>query len=288
VYLLGIDIGSSSIKGSVIDGSSGAEIGSASSPDIELEISAPQIGWAEQDPDTWWRHVKAVTSMLADQLGSKMKDVAAIGISYQMHGLVLVDENHEVLRPAIIWCDSRAVDIGDQAFKGIGPERCLTHLLNSPGNFTASKLKWVQQNEPEIFAKIKKMILPGDYIAMRMTGAISTTQTGLSEAIMWDYIEDDVAAILLNYYQFDPEILPDSTGSFDVQGELGRRSAEALGLTPGIPVSYRAGDQPNNALSLNVLQPGEMASPYCDCSAGSGSTTASGLKSLNASCAEPK
>ncbi|MBN1436533.1 MAG: carbohydrate kinase [Sedimentisphaerales bacterium] len=258
MYLMGYDVGSSSVKATVLDAETGAVVASATSPKTELEISAPRAGWAEQRPETWWQHIKAATAEIAGQ-GCRLEEVGAIGISYQMHGLVVVDKNYEVLRPSIIWCDSRAVEIGQKAFEAIGAEKCLGHLLNSPGNFTASKLKWVKDNEPDIFAKIHKAMLPGDYVAGKMTGQFVTTASGLSEGMLWDFQANAPAEMVTQYYGIPNEMLCDVKDTFGVQGELTAEAAAELGLKAGTPVTYRAGDQPNNALSLNVLNPGEIA-----------------------------
>ncbi|MCL6589561.1 MAG: carbohydrate kinase [Firmicutes bacterium] len=258
-YLLGYDIGSSSIKATLIESETGAVVATATSPKTELEIKALQPGWAEQDPQVWWDNIKAATAAIKVKAKVNLNDVQAIGLSYQMHGLVLVDQNHRVLRPAIIWCDSRAVKIGEKAFAAIGPETCLKHLLNSPGNFTASKLRWVQENEPKIYSRIYKAMLPGDYVALLMTGMIKTTPSGLSEGIMWDFLGESPARFLLEHYGISPELLPELAPVFSVTGYLTNQAASELGLKPGTPLSYRAGDQPNNAFSLNVLNPGELA-----------------------------
>jgi xylulokinase len=259
MFLLGYDVGSSSIKATLLDAATGAVIASASSPETEMEIHAPRPGWAEQDPKMWWDNIKAATSQIKKQAGSAVKDIKAIGISYQMHGLVIVDKAGNVLRPSIIWCDSRAVSIGDEAEKNIGSDICSRRLLNSPGNFTASKLKWVKDNEPKVYENIFKAMLPGDYIAYRMTGDISTTPSGLSEGIMWDFEEQGLADLVLSHYGISSRLIPDVTPTFSIQGEITKNAAKELGLSPGIKISYRAGDQPNNALSLNVLNPGEAA-----------------------------
>ena len=261
MYLLGFDIGSSSVKAALIDATTTTTsvIDSVQSPTVEMGIAAPQLGWAEQDPQDWWHHVCEASRKLASRHGEKLKQVKGIGLSYQMHGLVLVDENQAVLRPSIIWCDSRAVAIGDEAFETLGESVCLDHFLNSPGNFTASKLRWVRENEPEIYQQIKYCMLPGDYIAMRMTGEVNTTISGLSEGIFWDFKENKQASLLLDHYDIDPALLPPLVDTFSVQGQLHEEAAAALGLPTGTPVTYRAGDQPNNALSLNVLHPGEIA-----------------------------
>ncbi|MEI6050550.1 MAG: FGGY family carbohydrate kinase [Bacteroidota bacterium] len=259
MLLLGIDLGSSSVKASVIDGESGKCLATAFYPSDEMKIIALHPGWAEQEPEDWWTNLKAAITYCTGKLGPKKNDIGAIGISYQMHGLVTVDKNHKVLRPSIIWCDSRAVGYGEKAFNSLGKDYCLSNLLNSPGNFTASKLAWVKENEPDLFSRIHKVMLPGDYIALRFTGEISTSFTGLSEGIFWEVSRNKVSDELMNYYVFSPDILPVAAPSFSIQGNLLKHVASELGLPEGIPVSYRAGDQPNNALSLNVLNPGEVA-----------------------------
>ncbi len=257
--LMGYDVGSSSIKATLMDAQTGKVLGSATSPDRELPILAPEIGWAEQDPSTWWEHVKCATSQIKKAVDFDPATVAAIGISYQMHGLVCVDADGEVLRPSIIWCDSRAVQIGEKAAADIGPDKCLKRLFNLPGNFTASKLRWVKENQPDLYEKIDKIMLPGDYVAMKMTGQIKTTPSGLSEGIMWDFEADGLADFVLDNYQIDPELIAETVPTFSVQGELTKSAAEELGLAAGTKIGYRAGDQPNNALSLSVLEPGEIA-----------------------------
>lgn len=259
MQLLGFDVGSSSIKASLVDVASGKEIASATSPEDELAMDAPRPGWAEQNPQTWWKHIVKVAKKVLRAEAADPDAIQSIGIAYQMHGLVLVDEQQEVLRPAIIWCDGRAVEIGDKAFADLGKEYSLSHYLNSPGNFTASKLRWVKENEPETFAKIHKAMLPGDYVAMKLTGDIRTSVSGLSEGIFWDYSSRGIATKLLDYYDLSPELLPGYDPNFSVSGELTNQAADELGLRAGTPVGYRSGDQPNNALSLNVLHPGEAA-----------------------------
>jgi len=259
MLLLGIDLGSSSVKASVIDGDTGKCLATAFYPAYEMKIIALKPGWAEQDTSTWWTNLKSAISDCTAKLGKKSSDIGAIGISYQMHGLVVIDKNQEALRPSIIWCDSRAVTYGEKAFASLGKDFCLSHLLNSPGNFTASKLAWVKENEPALFAKIYKVMLPGDYIALKMTGELSTSYTGLSEGMFWDIAENKVSSELMKFYGFSSDLLPEAAPSFSISGYLLKSVATELGLPDGIPVSYRAGDQPNNALSLNVLNPGEVA-----------------------------
>lgn len=260
MYLLGYDIGSSSVKASLVNAETGVCVASAFYPKVEAEIIAVQPGWAEQKLEMWWQNLKLATAAVMEQSAVSAEQIAAIGISYQMHGLVCVDKDLQVLRPAIIWCDSRAVGYGQKALETLGESVCLSHLLNSPGNFTASKLAWVKENEPDIYACIYKIMLPGDYIAMRMTGEVCTTVSGLSEGMFWDFKNNCVADFLMEYYGFDKSLIPDIRPTFSEQGRMTAAVAEELGLRAGIPVTYRAGDQPNNALSLNVFNPGEIAS----------------------------
>ncbi|MDL2245720.1 carbohydrate kinase [Parabacteroides sp. OttesenSCG-928-J18] len=259
MMLLGCDIGSSSIKAALVDETTGKIVGSDFYPKQEAAINAVRPGWAEQDPNEWWKNLKMAIAGALAQANASGKEIKAIGISYQMHGLVIVDKKQQLLRPSIIWCDSRAVPYGEKAFKNMGEAHTLAHLLNSPGNFTASKLAWVKEYEPQLFDQIHKIMLPGDYIAMRMTGDIVTTVSGLSEGIFWDFKNNSLSDDLMNYYGFNKDVIADIKPTFGLQGELLASVADELGLQKGTPVTYRAGDQPNNALSLNVLNPGEIA-----------------------------
>lgn len=261
MFLLGYDVGSSSVKASLVNAENGKCVATAFYPKTEAPIISKQAGWAEQDPAMWLGNLKLATADVLSQASAvNPKDIKAIGISYQMHGLVCVDKDLNVLRPAIIWCDSRAVPYGQKAWEHLGKAYCLPHLLNSPGNFTAAKLAWVKEHEPEVYKRIWKVMLPGDYIAMRLTGVTCTTVSGLSEGIFWDFTANRPSAELLDYFGFDDTILAPVKPTFGVQGTLTEAAAASLGLAAGTPVTYRAGDQPNNALSLNVFNPGEIAS----------------------------
>jgi len=264
MYLLGYDVGSSSVKASLVSVETGKCVASAFYPKNEAPIIARRPGWAEQEPTMWWDNLKLATADVLAQAGSAgmadPSEIKAVGISYQMHGLVCIDKDKNVLRPSIIWCDSRAVPYGQKAFEALGSEKCLGHLLNSPGNFTASKLAWVKENEPELFDRIWKIMLPGDYIAMKLTGEVCTTVEGLSEGMFWDFKEGRPAGFLMDWFGFDMSVLPEIRPTFSEQGRLSASAAAELGLKEGTPVTYRAGDQPNNALSLNVFNPGEIAS----------------------------
>jgi xylulokinase len=259
MYLLGYDIGSSTIKAALLDAKTRKVLGLTHYPDQEMDLISRQRGWAEQQPEVWWQHFCAATQRLLAATKVDPKKIKGIGISYQMHGLVLIDKELQVLRPSIIWCDSRAVAIGQQAFDELGEDYCLREMLNSPGNFTASKLKWVKDNEPEVYEKAYKLLLPGDFIAMKLTGEAVTTICGLTEGIFWNFREKRISARLLDHYGLRKDLLADAMPTFSIQGKLTKAAAARTGLAEGAPVTYRAGDQPNNALSLNVLRPGEIA-----------------------------
>lgn len=259
MYYLGLDIGSSSIKVALVNVDTGKSLGVVQEPEEEMSMLAIENGWAEQNPEDWWAHVCAGILRIKREHNVSDKDIVGIGISYQMHGLVLLDVEGKVLRNAIIWCDSRAVDIGQQAFEEIGKENCATHLLNSPSNFTASKLKWVKENEPEIYKQVYKFMLPGDYIAYRLSGVMNTTVSGLSEGVFWDFSKDELATILMNHYGFQNKLVPAIVPTFSKQCSVNAKGSLESGLQSGTPILYRAGDQPNNALSLNVFNPGEVA-----------------------------
>jgi xylulokinase len=259
MLLLGIDIGTSSVKVSIVDAVMQKCVASAQYPDVESPILSLKPGWAEQSPDMWWLQVQQAIE-LCNQTGTyDPHDISAIGIAYQMHGLVLVNKQQQILRDSIIWCDSRAVEIGDKAFAAIGNETCLSHLLNSPGNFTASKLAWVKCNDPKLYAQIDKIMLPGDFIAMKLTGEITTSVSALSEGIFFDFKTNKISKDIIDYFGFDEALFPEVKPVFSPHGYLLPSISEKLKLRKGIPVSYKAGDQPNNALSLNVLNPGEVA-----------------------------
>ncbi len=258
MYLLGYDIGSSSVKASLVDANTGKCLKSTFYPKQEAPIIAHKVGWAEQDPESWWQYLTEATHEVICGIDPHL--IKGIGISYQMHGLVCVDSNHCAVRPSIIWCDSRAVPYGKQAFDALGEEFCLSHMLNSPGNFTAAKLAWVKDNEPDVYNRIHKIMLPGDYIAMRLSDTINTTVSGLSEGIMWDFKNNCLSESLLNHFGIDTSLVADIVPTFAQQCVVSAKAAKHLGLAEGTPITYRAGDQPNNALSLNVFNPGEIAS----------------------------
>lgn len=260
MYLLGYDIGSSSVKVCLIEASSGKIVATDFSPKKEMKIVALNPGWAEQNPNDWWTNLKLAHEAVMHKTQINPEDIKGIGITWQMHGLILVDKDQNLLRSSIIWCDSRAVPYGEKAFQEIGPEKCLSHLLNSPGNFTASKLAWVKENEPEIFEKIDKIMLPGDYIAMKLSGEIGVTVEGLSEGIFWDFKDNCISEDVCNHYGIPMSFFPKIVPTFGIQSTVSAAAAKELGLKEGTPISYRAGDQPNNALSLNVFNPGEIAS----------------------------
>lgn len=259
MYHLGIDIGSSSIKAALVNAETGKSMAVVQQPETEMSMDAKEHGWAEQNPNNWWLHMCNAVKLLKERCGISKSQIKGIGISYQMHGLVVVDKEGEPLRKSIIWCDSRAVSIGNKAFSDMGEHKCGTHLLNSPANFTASKLKWVKDNEPEVYSRIFKFMLPGDYIAYKFSNTINTTISGLSEGILWDFKNNKIADFLLEYYGIDKALIPEIVETFGRQSVVDEKGERESGIAAGTPIYYRAGDQPNNALSLNVFNPGEVA-----------------------------
>lgn len=258
-FTIGYDIGSSSVKIALVEADTNKKLAVITEPQQEMPIYAEKAHWAEQDPEMWWDYLCKGTQRIIEENAIEASQILAVGISYQMHGLVVLDQNKELLRKSIIWCDSRAVEIGEKAAEEIGEERFGSHLFNAPGNFTASKLKWVKENEPERYAKVAHYMLPGDFIAFRLTGEIATTVNGLSEGMLWDFKEKKVANWLLDYYGIDTALTPPLVSNFEDQGCVNAKGAAQTGLPKGIPIRYRAGDQPNNAFALNILKPGEVA-----------------------------
>jgi xylulokinase len=258
-YLLGVDVGSSAVKCSLVEIETGSCVANAFSPSTEMLIASPKMGFAEQDPLMWWDELINAMNLLKNEFRFNKSDVSAIGISYQMHGLVAVDRSGTPIIPSIIWCDGRSVEIGKKAFEEMGAAYCLSHYLNSPGNLTASKLKWVKENDPASYSRIHKIMLPGDFIAYKMTGEMRTTVSGLSEGVMWDVQAETLSTELLSYYGIDQKLICNTVPQFGEQGMLHAEAADLLGLQENTPITYRAGDQPNNAFSLNVLKPGEIA-----------------------------
>jgi len=259
MFYIGFDVGSSSIKASLVNAKTGKVVSTVQEPAQEMAIQSPRNHWAEQNPELWWTHVCNASKRLVSENNLNADAILGIGIAYQMHGLVLVDDKGEVIRDSIIWCDSRAVELGDAAFQQLGETACMEHLLNSPANFTASKLAWVKQNEPKNYEKVHKFMLPGDFIAFKFSNEYTTTISGLSEGILWDFKHSTPAKMVMDYYQIDNDLLPNIVETFGIQAKVSAKGAKESGLLEGTPILYRAGDQPNNALSLNVFEPGEVA-----------------------------
>ena len=259
MYFIGYDLGSSSLKTALVDSETGETLTVIKTPAEELGIDAPYPGWAEQDPELWWKCICEGTREILSKTKVAAEAISGIGIAYQMHGLVTLDRTGQCVRPAIIWCDSRAVSIGAQTLEELGEPQCQEHLLNEPGNFTASKLRWVQQEEPEAFKKTETFLLPGDYIAYRLSGQSQTTASGLSEGILWDFQKGQPAYWLLGHWGMPDSLVPEIVPTFGYQSKVSKSGARDTGLSEGTPILYRAGDQPNNAFTLNVLEPGIVA-----------------------------
>lgn len=258
MHYLGIDLGSSSVKVCLAD-ANGKEIASAKAPiDGEMEIISTSSGFAEQNPEDWWAMLTHGIKQLKEQ-GHNLANVKAIGIAYQMHGLVAMNDSFIPLRPAIIWCDSRAIPLGEKAFQEIGEEKALKKLLNSPGNFTAAKLAWVKNNEPDIYNKIAFIGLPGDWLAARLTGQLNATVSGLSEGIFIDHSTGQISNDVLNAFSIDKNFIKQPGESFRRFGKVLPTWCDEFGFNADAEVCYVAGDQPNNAFSLSAINPGEVA-----------------------------
>jgi xylulokinase len=255
---IGFDIGSSFVKAALVEVETGKPIARARVPEVEIPMEAQQLGWAEQHPNLWWQYLCEATQKLLTETDINAEQISSIGISYQMHGLVLVDRDLNPLRKSIIWCDSRATSYGEKAFEKLGKGYCKDHLLNSPGNFTASKLAWVIENEPELYQKAYKLMLPGDFLAAKLSGIPQTTITGLSEGIFWDFKNDQASQALFDHYKIDQSLVPEVVDNFTVQATVSNAGAQATGLKEGTPITYRAGDQPNNAYTLGARKAGDV------------------------------
>lgn len=255
---IGYDIGSSFVKAALVSIDTGKPIARVSIPEAEIPMEAQKLGWAEQDPNLWWKYLCEATQKLLYEAKINSDQITSIGLSYQMHGLVVVDREINALRKSIIWCDSRAIPYGEKAFEKLGKTYCQGHLLNSPGNFTASKLAWVIENEPELYQKVHKLMLPGDFLVAKLTDDIQTTITGLSEGIFWDFKNDQPSQALFDYYQMDQSLVPEVVDNFTVQATVSSAGAQATGLKEGTPITYRAGDQPNNAYTLGARNTGDV------------------------------
>lgn len=252
---LGIDVGTSSVKVSIV-GEDGVILASATAPaSSERAINSPNPNWAEQNPEDWWED--AQQAILNLPLEARLQ-VEAIGIAYQMHGLVLVDSQFQPVRPSIIWCDGRNIQESQILAESLGLDALENRLLNKPGTLTLAKLAWVAEHEPETLAKAHTFGLPGDFIAYKLTGEWSTTKSGYSEMVGWDFgasIPFEEGFRKAGWKLPLPEARPNLEEGAPIQKVI----AEKLGLPPSARVTYRAGDQPNNAFGLGVLQQGETA-----------------------------
>ena len=252
-YLLGIDVGTSGTKVALFD-TAGVLIGSATH---EYPLIQPENGWAEQEPDQWWRAVVAGISDLVRDHPSESSALAGIGVTGQMHGLVMLDELGAVIRPAILWCDGRTIEQCAEITERVGAERLIAITANPalPG-FTAPKILWVRQKEPESFTRCRHILLPKDYIRYRLTGVLAADATDASGTNLFDVTRRQWSEEVLAALEIDPALLPEVYESPEVVGTLSETAATETGLKAGLPVVAGAGDNAAAAVGLGVVSPG--------------------------------
>ncbi len=252
-YLLGLDIGTSGTKTALFD-ENGNTIKTAT---YGYELFQPKVGWAEQNPEDWWKAcVEGIKDVIKNS-GVSCNDIKGIGLSGQMHGLVLVDENNQVIRNSIIWCDQRTEKECEYITEKIGRERLIS-ITGNPAmtGFTLSKLLWVRNNEPENYKKIKKILLPKDYIRFRLTNVFATEVSDASGMQMLDINSRDWSTELLNELEIDKNILAPVYESVVVSGYVTKETAEITGLAEGTAVVGGAGDQAAGAIGNGIVSEG--------------------------------
>ncbi|HOD80027.1 MAG TPA: xylulokinase [Phycisphaerae bacterium] len=253
-YYLGIDIGTSGTKALVMD----ARAKVLATATGEHAISAPRPGWSEQDPANWWQAtVRAVRQAIA-KAGVDGRQVAGIGLSGQMHGLVILDRGGKVLRPSIIWNDQRTAREAAEIEAAVGGKKKLIALVGNVAqtSFTLTKLLWVRRNEPKIYDKIAHMLLPKDYIRLRLTGEFVGDVSDMSGTLILDQKKRNWSKKIISTFQLDQRILPPVVESHEITGRLTADVAEQLGLSAGTPVVGGGGDQPAGAVGNGVVVEG--------------------------------
>jgi xylulokinase len=257
MYLLGIDIGTGGTRALIID-AKGVVVASAT--EDHQPFVSPQIGWAEQNPSDWWRACGiAVRKALANG-NLRSEQIACVGLSGQMHGAVLLDEQNRVVRPALIWCDVRTEKQSQELTAKIGAEK-LINLTCNPAltNFTLTKCLWVRENEPENWNRVRSLMLPKDYVRLRLTGERATDMADASGTLLLDVAHRRWSKEMLQLVQMDESLLPALYESPDICGQVSEAGAAATGLQKGTPVVAGAGDQAAGSTGIGVNAPGAVS-----------------------------
>ncbi len=257
IFTLGIDVGTSGTRALVID-----ERGNvvASATEEHAAFSSPQIGWAEQHPEDWWRACCLAVPRALQQSGLKPSDIACVGLSGQMHGAVMLGENGEVVRPALIWCDVRTERQCRELTDNIGAAQLIQATCNPAlVNFTLTKLMWVREHEPENWKRVRSIMLPKDYIRWRMTGELATDMSDASGTLLLDVAHRRWSRVMLEAAAIDERLLPGLFESPEVCGAINGEGASATGLRRGTPVVAGAGDQAAGAVGMGVVAPGMVS-----------------------------
>jgi xylulokinase len=255
--ILGIDVGTGGTRAVLLD-EAGKVVASATSE--HAPISAPQIGWAEQDPRDWWRATCSATKECLQLARVSADEIAGVGLTGQMHGMVLLDAAGEVLRPAIIWCDQRTEAQGRAITEKIGARR-LIELTANPAltNFTLTKIWWVQQHEPQIWSRVHSLLLPKDYARFRLTRARACDVADASGTLLFDVAHRRWSAPMAEISNVRPEILPQIFESPEISGRISEEGSRATGLRVGTPVVAGAGDQAAGAVGMGIVRPGAVS-----------------------------
>lgn len=256
-YLIGIDLGTSGVKTVLFD-ESGKPVASST---VEYPLYQPNLGWAEQDPEDWWKGTCESINNVMLKSGVNKQDVKGVGLSGQMHGAVLLDKNDKVLRKAIIWCDQRSAAECDQITQLVGKER-LIEITANPAltGFTASKVMWVKNNEPQIFEKIAKILLPKDYIRLRLTGEYATEVSDASGMQFMNIAQRKWSSEVLGKLEISESMLGKMYESQEVTGKVTASAAAITGLNEGTIVVGGAGDQAAGAVGNGIVKPGVVSS----------------------------
>lgn len=252
-YLLGIDVSTTSSKAVLID-ERGLVIATASSPHT---LQTPKPLWSEQDPAEWWEAVRASLKAALAKAGLTGEQISAIGLTGQMHGLVLLDESGKILRPAILWNDQRTQSQCDEIHERVGRERFIriTGNVALPG-FTAPKILWVKENEPEVFAAARHILLPKDYIRLRLTGEYAIDKADGAGTVLFDLKARDWSPEVLETLGIDQAWMPRTFEGPECTGRLTAEAASATGLKEGTPVAAGGGDQAAQAVGVGAVEPG--------------------------------